>query len=174
MCGFSSCGTQCTKMKSEEIVCLVMQREKIWKKSQYQMWHWWVHCLSDFNSRSGDKVFLSLSPDLPQLWAKQVFSPCFWCSSLKMNCTNLNYHKMNWYYSQVRAYTAPGYSIWPIPQYQLHAGGKSKILTLTVGAAKTRLRSGASLPPPCPKSQREERHTYLQKTAPAFSNRSHV
>lgn len=174
MCGFSSCGVQHTKIKSGEIACLIIQRGKSGKGSHYRMWHWWVHCLSDFNSRSEDKVFLSLSPDLLQLWAKQLFSLCFWCSSLKMNWTNLNDHNMNWYHPQVRAYIAPGYAVWPVPQYQLHAWGKPTILTLTVGAAKTRLRSGASLPPSCPKSQGEERPMHLQKTTPAFSNRSHV
>lgn len=174
MCGFSSCGMQRTKMKSGEMACLVIQREKYGKESQYHMWHWWVHCLSDFNSRRGDKVFLSLSPDLLQLWAKQLFSLYFWCSSLKMNRKKLNNHKMNWYYPHVRAYIAPGYAIWPVLLYQLYAWGKPTVLTLTVGAAKTRLRSGASLPPSCPKSQGEERCMHLQKIAPAFSNRSHV
>lgn len=127
MCGFSSCGMQRTKIKSGEIACLVIQREKYGKESQYHMWCWWVHCLSDFNSRSGDKVLLSLSPDLLQLWAKQPFSLCFWCSSLKMNWANLNDHKMNGYYPQVKVYVASGYAIWPVPLYQPEASPQSSL-----------------------------------------------
>lgn len=137
--GFYLVACKVQKWRAGRLYALSYKGQNMKKKqTQYHMWRWWVHCLSDFNSRSGDKVFLSLSPDLLQLWAKQVFSPCFWCSSFKMNWTNLNDHNMNWYYSQVRAYIAPGCAIWPVRQYQFHAWGKPKILILTGGSSQNK------------------------------------